>query len=344
MNRHEKEALFKTFAIFFVSLTVASSIALFFYHNEQMRYYREQIFSKMVAFSYSLEGKDFEVDFLDASENEKLAALQVEGGEVFSVFALPDTQIRLKVLMPYKIYQEGIVAQEKKTVRLAVELVIVLLVLSLVFAFYALRPLRDALKLMEEFLKDIIHDLNTPVTSIVLNTQLLHRRYDDAELKRIETSARTIGSLYKNLEVLNRELPMHAESFDLLPFFDERIAYYKMLYPALTFILKGASAEASVNRDAFTRIIDNLLSNACKYNAAQGTVEIVFDAETITIRDTGTGIENTGKAFERFYKEHDRGLGLGLNIVKKLSQQMGIDVDLSSEKGKGTTFVLTLPR
>ena len=98
-----------------------------------------------------------------------------------------------------------------------------------------------------------------------------------------------------------------------------------------------------VNRDAFTRIVDNLLSNACRYNVAEGTVEIAFDASRVIIRDSGTGIADTQKAFERFYKESDRGLGLGLNIVKKLSEEMGLGIALSSQKGVGTTFTLTFP-
>ena len=344
MNRHEKESFAKTFGIFFIALSLVSGIALYFYGNEQEHHYHENIFSEMVAYSYSLEGTAFEVDFIDSADDEKLASLQVRDNEVFAVFALPDTQIRLKVLMPVKTYQSGIEAQHRKTFLLAVLLFVTLLVFSLLLSLYALRPLRDALGLMEEFLKDIIHDLNTPVTSILLNTQLLRRRHEDAELKRIETSAKTIGSLYKNLEVLNRELPIRSERIELLPFFEERADYYKILFPALTFSIKGEAVSVELNRDAFTRIIDNLLSNACKYNVAEGTVEIVFDEKQITIRDTGIGIENTKKVFERFYKESDRGLGLGLNIVKKLSRQMGIEVELQSKKDVGTVFILTLPR
>ncbi len=344
MNRHEKEAFAKTFGIFFIALSLVSGIALFFYDKEQEHHYHQQIFSDMVAYSYALEGTAFNVDFIKPAENEVLAALQVKEGEVYSLFALPDTQIRLKVVMPFDVYQQGIEQQDSKTFMLSALLVVTLLLFSLLFSLYALRPLRDAVGLMEEFLKDIIHDLNTPVTSILLNTQLLRRRHDDVELKRIETSAKTVGSLYKNLEVLNRDLPMRSEQVELVPFFEERVAYYKVLFPALTFSLKGEPVSVAVNRDAFTRIIDNLLSNACKYNVAEGTVEIVFDEKQITIRDTGIGIENTKKVFERFYKESDRGLGLGLNIVKKLARQMGIGVELQSKKGVGTVFILTLPR
>ena len=344
MNARERESLLKTFGISFVSLLLVSALTLLFYYKEQKRFYHDQILSEMVAFSYSLEGTYFDVDFVDADEGTVPATLQVEADEVYALFALPESPKLLKVIQPYGDYADGIAAQKQKIAVLFAAVVVVLLLFSIFFAFYALHPLRDALRLMEEFLKDIIHDLNTPVTAIGLNSQLLKRKYDDEEIRRIETSAKTIGSLYKNLEVLNRELPLSPEPVALEPFFDERIAYYRMLYPSLSFVIHGEEATPVLNKDAFTRIVDNLLSNACKYNVAKGTVEIAFNEERVVIRDTGVGIEDTQKAFDRFYKESDRGLGLGLNIVKKLSEQMGLGMELTSQKGVGTTFILTFPR
>ena len=344
MNARERESLLKTFGISFLSLLFVSAIALFLYHNEQKHVYNEQLLSRMQTFSYALEGDAFDVDFIPPAKGEKLSVLQVGGDEVYALFVLPDTERRLKVILPRGLYDAGIAGQMHKTLLILALVTAVLLLFSVLFALYALRPLRDALRLMEEFLRDIIHDLNTPVTSIILNTQLLKRRYRDEEIGRIETSAKTVGSLYKNLEALSRELPLEPERVELEPFFAERVAYYRVLYPALAFTLHGGAVSVRLNRDAFTRIVDNLLSNACRYNVPRGTVEIAYDNERVVIRDTGVGIADTKKAFERFYRESDRGLGVGLNIVRKLSRRMGIGVELKSEKGSGTTAVLTLPR
>ncbi|WP_157840824.1 histidine kinase dimerization/phospho-acceptor domain-containing protein [Halarcobacter anaerophilus] len=56
---------------------------------------------------------------------------------------------------------------------------------------------------MENFLKDLIHDLNTPSTSILINSKMLKKHGDFEEIERIELSAKTISSLYKNLEFIN---------------------------------------------------------------------------------------------------------------------------------------------
>ena len=60
--------------------------------------------------------------------------------------------------------------------------------------------------------------------------------------------------------------------------------------------------------------------------------------------DTGKGIQNPKRVFERFYKEHERGMGIGLHIVKKLSSELGIKVDLESKVAKGTEVFLTFKK
>ena len=99
------------------------------------------------------------------------------------------------------------------------------------------------------------------------------------------------------------------------------------------------------SKDAFVRIIDNILSNACKYNKKEGNVNILFNNNVwLEISDTGRGIKETSKIFHRFYKETSRGLGIGLHIVKKLSNKMDIKITVSSEINKGTIFKLDISK
>jgi signal transduction histidine kinase len=112
------------------------------------------------------------------------------------------------------------------------------------------------------------------------------------------------------------------------------------LYPDITFHLEKSSLVVHANRDALIRIFDNLLSNAAKYNNPQGCVWIDISHTTVAIRDNGKGIKNTAKIFDRFYKEHDRGLGIGLHIVKKLCDAMNIPVNVQSTLREGTLFTL----
>ena len=96
------------------------------------------------------------------------------------------------------------------------------------------------------------------------------------------------------------------------------------------------------NKDAFSRIIDNLLSNAYKYNKKDGFIKIILKDKLLIIEDSGKGIKNPSKIFDRFYKENDRGIGIGLHIVKKLCDELDIKVSVKSEIGKGSIFYLDL--
>lgn len=102
------------------------------------------------------------------------------------------------------------------------------------------------------------------------------------------------------------------------------------------------------------RIIQNLLSNALSYTD-EGHIEIASAIENdhvvITISDTGSGIPELQQeaVYTEFYQLHNKrrdrgkGLGLGLSIVRKLSDILEIDVEMQSIEGKGTTFILRLP-
>ena len=125
-------------------------------------------------------------------------------------------------------------------------------------------------------------------------------------------------------------------------FLEERINLIESNYRDITFHIEVSATVLHVNKDSFTRIIDNLLSNAAKYNIKNGQVFIRYSDTMLEIQDTGKGIKNPKRVFERFYKEQERGIGIGLHIVKKLCEELGIDITLQSEVGKGTIFQLNL--
>lgn len=118
-----------------------------------------------------------------------------------------------------------------------------------------------------------------------------------------------------------------------------------------------AAAEAHVETDPalLERVVRNLVDNAFKYTVA-GSVSLEAElgerTVRIAVRDTGPGIAQSEREriFEEFYQagnpERDRskGLGLGLAIVRRLARLLGLEVQLESHSGRGSTFAVTLPR
>lgn len=346
LNRNEKESFLKSFLIFFVSLLTISTVALYLYTKEQERFYYEQMLSTMDAFSYSLKGKEFNYSVIPFSSQVKIHELIITEKEIYALFPWPKNPhtFLIKVSYSYDHYLKAKEWQQEKALILLLIIAGIISLLSIVFARYSLSPLRKTILIMEDFLKDIIHDLNTPISSILLNSQLLKRKYSDEEIDRIYISGQTIHNLYKNFEVLYRELPIQEDTLILAAFLRERIKYFQMLYPSLIFSLNGElDVSITINQEILMRIIDNLLSNACKYNRKNGRIDVHYTRKSLHIIDTGIGIKNVNKVFNRFYKETERGLGIGLHIVKTLSQKIEVKVSIQSADGIGTDVEVIFP-
>ncbi len=115
------------------------------------------------------------------------------------------------------------------------------------------------------------------------------------------------------------------------------------------------SALAWADPQAVEQILTNLLDNAVKYTTAGGRIGVSTEEDgdfvRVRVRDTGIGIpeDDLARIFERFYrvdKARSRelgGTGLGLSIVKHLVQQLGGEISVESEVGRGSTFSFTLP-
>ena len=101
---------------------------------------------------------------------------------------------------------------------------------------------------------------------------------------------------------------------------------------------------------ALGRVYRNLILNAIQATAPGGLIVVASEAQgdrvQVRIYDTGCGIppERISQIFEDFVTTKRRGLGLGLAISKKIVEQLGGQISVASEVGKGTTFVLEFPR
>ncbi len=344
MKHYEKEAFIKTFSIFFLSLTLLTSIVAYFYYSEQKHIMEEQIFSEMKEFTYDFQSKKFDVDVIAYRHDVDRLNLQpcVEG--MCAYFSIPTSKNNMfKVILSHENYHA-----KKNTIIFKVFVVYsfilgFIFLFSLLYSFYALYPLKKALDILESFLKDMIHDLNTPVTSILLNTKAMAKSHACDALERIELAAQTIASLYRNLEVLHQGFIPHKHDVDLKELLHVRAKLYQKLYPHLSFVFNTHAYIVSSDSDSIARIFDNLISNACKYNKKKGTVTLCNQNNIVTISDTGVGIKQCERIFERYYKEHPKGLGLGLNIVQSLCQLLGIHISVTSQLEQGTTITLVFP-
>lgn len=217
-----------------------------------------------------------------------------------------------------------------------------------------LKPMRDALHLLDRFIKDTTHELNTPVTAIITNIEMIDKSsLDDRLLKkinRIEIGAKTISNIYEDLTfvTLNNQIISNNEEINLSNVLRQRIEYFNSIAT-----MKKISFDINIEDDVFlicdmkkiTKLIDNILSNAIKYNKIAGFIKVNLDDNILSIEDSGKGIakENLETLFER-YSRFDKsvgGFGIGLNIVSLIAKEYNLKIDIKSQINVGTIVEIT---
>jgi signal transduction histidine kinase len=221
----------------------------------------------------------------------------------------------------------------------------------------------------DEFLSIASHELKTPLTALMLQTQLFSRSCGKDvinldNVKKIATaSEKQIGRLVQlvdNLLDVSRintgRLQLHFEMFDLRDSVTdvvERLKYQlEMMHCAISLDMKEP-VMGTWDRSRIDQIVLNLISNAMKYGA--GVPITVFvgmenDKAVLTVEDHGIGIPK--EACERIFGQYERavepgsniaGLGLGLYIVRQIVDAHCGSIHVASEPGKRTTFRVELP-
>lgn len=320
-------------------------LAINFWHEYQVKKVEieDKIHIEMKLCAFTLQCTGLKTDFVDRSEKKEENILYKDGN-FYSYFKVPTAEKYLMKVMYSKVnYMKRVEKLEGKLTRKFWLYSLFAMLISLFFSIYTLMPLQRALRLNEEFVKDILHDFNTPISSMLINLKLFKREIGESpKLQRLENNIQSILSLQENLRIFLKGLPSHSESFSLNELVQDRVDFFAVLYPDVTYKTSIDKTLLETNRDAFTRILDNLLSNAGKYNKANGEVTIVLQNNSLIIQDTGKGIKHPLKVFDRYYKEQERGIGIGLHIVKKLCDELVIPIAIHSKEGEGTKVRLNL--
>lgn len=225
---------------------------------------------------------------------------------------------------------------------------IVIFILSKFF----LRPLRQYIELLNKFITDATHELNTPISVLSMSLETIEvdslSQNNSKSINRMLIATRTLSHLYNDLTFSifsSKHYPL--ENICLQKSIEQRIDYFRPLATTknINFIADLKKCEIVINERLIVRVIDNLLSNAIKYNKKNGTINIKLDENLLTFSDTGVGFDQSKskEIFER-YKRFDNsngGFGLGLNIVKSICDLYKIKIEVTSKVDIGTTFILT---
>ena len=227
-----------------------------------------------------------------------------------------------------------------------------LAILGYWLAHLFVRPMRRSIELLDRFIQDTTHELNTPLGAILGNVEMVDpRRLDERDRRRFERialAARTVSTLYEDLKflTLERHRPPQDEALDMRRLVEERLEFFELAMRSKKLRLEQDLEAAMLHADRrlMARLVDNLLSNAVKYNRRGGTIRVELRPGELVIGDSGVGMspEELEEVFERYrrFDETEGGFGLGLDIVRRIVEQYGMEIRIESEKGRGTRVIL----
>ena len=219
-------------------------------------------------------------------------------------------------------------------------------------ALFFLNPIFQTNKFLDRLLKDTLHELNIPVATIKANAQMIKTNPANPKnikrIERIEKSCDDLLQLYKGMDYyIKREIEqVDKEVFNLKDKCEESIKKFKELTKDIAILSELKDVKVKADKVGFVKVLDNLISNAIKYNKPNGYVKIILQDEYLIVEDGGIGMDSSElfRVFDRHYQadESKSGYGLGLSIVKSYCDKEKIYINIDSEKGVGSKFKLSL--
>ena len=231
---------------------------------------------------------------------------------------------------------------------------------------------REIEKMQQEFFANISHELRTPLNLIFSSLQLIKSVEKEVLEKRnslnkyidiIDQNSKRLLKLVDNLIDSTRMkcgyYEYNPKNYDIVSFVENismSVAdFAKQNNIDLIFDTDVEEKIMAFDLEKLERIMLNLLSNSIKYNKAQGQIEVLLndcnDTFVITVKDTGVGIpsDKLMYIFERFrqventFNKSTKGSGIGLSLVKDLIEIQGGTIEVKSELGVGSEFIIKLP-
>ena len=283
--------------------------------------------------------------------------LEIQGNRLFYISKVEPYYLGAAYLLVTKEIDDTLLWELQKSIYLFMLIAgIFFLILGIFLGRLFIAPMRSSMEKMNRFIEDTTHELNTPIGTILANIEILESsdKYGASkELNRIEIASKTLSRIYDDLTYLtfNHKYNRCIEHLNVSDILEERIAYFASMSD-IKQIKFDVNIEPSmyldIDNNDLLRVIDNLISNAIKYNKLGGTIEVRLTNRSLLVRDTGIGISKTDIEVisQRFKRANDSegGFGLGLDIINQIVMYYTYVLEINSTLKEGTTMEIRWKR
>ena len=237
-------------------------------------------------------------------------------------------------------------------VYIIIPLIIVGLAIFLSFSISILKPLFKSDEKLQQSIKETIHELNIPVSTIKMNTQLLQKSISDEKslkrLERIEQASNNLLKLYENMEYdIKKEIDrIENQEFYLDEIISKSCDKVDDIRKNIIITTTVPNIKLFTDINGFEKIIDNLIFNAIKHNIKDNPkIDINYKDNILSIYNTGEKIDtkNLFIVFDKYFQEDSSkdGFGLGLAMVKEFCDKNKIIINIDTLE-TGNKFNLNL--
>lgn len=233
--------------------------------------------------------------------------------------------------------------------------VIIKLILSGIFigfigfllAKILLKPVRERIEHMDKFIKDSAHELNTPVAVLMTSTSMLKKgKNPDKMMRYILSSSKQISQIYNDIHfsAFNEKNENVFEKFNLKVLVKDSVEYFNDISITKQITIHNDLDDCIILMDKTKtqKLVNNLISNAIKYSHNNSIINVCLKNNILSVEDFGIGISKIEQ--KEIFKRYKRGtnieggFGIGLDIVKRISEEYDLKLDLKSELELGSTF------
>jgi len=306
-----------------------------------------------------LESKDYKIAFYDDKKKKLFGSLddKIDFSKTLSFnnksLILIDSSTVGHLGIEYIVIKDQ--SFEQKLSGLKFNIIFFFLAIYLLIAltgFYLaklfLKPIKEEREKLNNFIRDTTHELNTPISAILMSTE--KTQLSEKQIERVRLSAKRVSEIYKDLTYIflqRSDEKRLCENLSLNMLILEQLEYFEPLASKKRIRITSSleNFDFVINKDDAIRVINNLISNAIKYNKVGGQIDISLKNRILKISDTGIGIEEEKlkDIYKRYYRatSEQGGFGIGLNIVSHICNKYNIKIDVESKRSLGTTFILS---
>lgn len=354
-------------------------VAFFYFQNEKTLYYDltksnmqnvvSQISSKIIFAhmtnkefdkNYLLKTDDYKISFYDENKNKIFGNLDDEIDFTKTIiehqkhFILIDSSTLGHLGVYYIAIKENLFFEQISKLKTNIVLIFFLIYLFIaIIGFYLaklfLKPIKDEREKLNNFIKDTTHELNTPISAILMSTE--SNSLNEKQIERIRISAKRVSELYKDLTYIFLQNSYDKKSIEIVnlkQIIIEQLEFFQPLAikKRIDIKLKLEDFEYKIDKDDFIRVFNNLISNAIKYNSKETPlVNIDYKDKVLKIFNKGEKIDtkNLFIVFDKYFQEDSSkdGFGLGLSMVKEFCDKNKININIETLKD-GNQFNLNL--